>query len=470
MNLLFVHNNFPAQFRHLVTSLARDPSIRMAAIGSNTAATFQGVRPIKYALHGADLSETHPFARRFDMECRRAEQVLYGLSNLVTGGFKPDVIFAHPGWGESLPLRTIFPEARLLLYCEYFYGAPEGDLGFDPEFPTSGLDGHVAVRLKNATTLLGLADCDVGISPTAWQRSTFPSHYQSKIEIAHDGINCALARPDADAVLFLPSGRRLNRADEIVTFVARNLEPVRGYHVFMRMLPQILDQRPNAEVVIVGGDGTSYGAAAPAETTWKSIFLKEIESHIDTRRVHFLGRVPYETYLRLLQVSAAHVYLTYPFVLSWSMLEAMSVGCLVIGSDTPPVREVIDGTNGILVPFFDIEQWSDRVVDALENRERYRPMREAARQFVMANFDADTICVPRLKQLLQINGGAPAARPKKADGPRTPTIKHAKTELPPNEWAPTTKPESRAMSDPDSQRDRRSPATVNGARKGRHSN
>ena len=172
----------------------------------------------------------------------------------------------------------------------------------------------------------------------------------------------------------------MNVSDEVVTFVARNLEPVRGYHIFMRTLPQILARRPNAEVVILGGDGTSYGAAAPAETSWKSIFLKEVESRIDRRRVHFLGRVSYETYLRVLQVSTAHVYLTYPFVLSWSMLEAMSAGCVVIGSDTPPVREKIDGNNGILVPFFDIEQWSDRVIDVLENREGYRPMREAARQ------------------------------------------------------------------------------------------
>src|SRR6266478_4647649 len=252
MNILFVHNNFPAQFRHLVTRLARDSTVKMAAIGSNTATAFHGVRPIKYALHGADLSDTHPFARRFDMECRRAEQVLYGLSNLVTTGFKPDVIVAHPGWGETLPLRTIFPEARILVYCEYCYGAPEGDLGFDPEFPMSGLDGQVAVRLKNATTLLALADCDLGISPTAWQRSTFPAHYQPKIEVAHDGIDCALARPDAEATVSLPSGRRLGASDEIVTYVARNLEPLRGYHIFMRALPRILAQRPNAEVVILG--------------------------------------------------------------------------------------------------------------------------------------------------------------------------------------------------------------------------
>jgi glycosyltransferase involved in cell wall biosynthesis len=436
MNLLFVHNNFPAQFRHLVKRLALDSTVKMAAIGSHTASSFHGVRPIKYALHGADLAETHPFARRFDMECHRAEQVLYGLSNLVTSGFRPDVIFAHPGWGETLPLRTIFPEARFLLYCEYCYGAQEGDLGFDPEFPMSGLDGHVAVRLKNATTLLALADCDLGISPTAWQRSTFPAHYQAKIELAHDGIDTALAKPDAEAVLSLPSGRELKASDEVVTYVARNLEPLRGYHIFMRALPKILAERPNAEVLIVGGDGTSYGAAAPAETTWKSIFLREVESQIDRRRVHFLGRVPYDTYLKVLQVSTAHVYLTYPFVLSWSLLEAMSAGCVVIGSETPPVQEIIDGTNGILVPFFDIEQWSDRVIDVLANRERYRSMRQSARQFVKSNFDADTVCVPRLMQLLQVETAKPTRRLKEVfdRDPEPPAVETSRTELPPHEW------------------------------------
>jgi glycosyltransferase involved in cell wall biosynthesis len=438
MNVLFVHNNFPAQFRHLVTRLARDSTVKIAAIGSNTATVFNGVRPIKYALHGADLAETHPFARRFDMECRRAEQVLYGLSNLVTGGFRPDVIFAHPGWGETLPLRTIFPEARFLLYCEYCYGAREGDLGFDPEFPMSGLDGHVAVRLKNATTLLGLTDCDLGISPTSWQRSTFPAHYQSKIEIAHDGIDTSLAKPDGEAVVSLPSGRQLKASDEIVTYVARNLEPLRGYHIFMRALPRILAERPNAEVLIVGGDGTSYGAAAPADTTWKSIFFKEVEAQIDSRRVHFLGRVSYETYLKALQVSTAHVYLTYPFVLSWSMLEAMSAGCVVIGSETPPVQEIIDGSNGILVPFFDIEQLSERVIEVLKGREQYRSMREAARQFVQNNFDVDTVCVPRLLKLMQVSSETPVRQLQEVSvrNPEPPAIRTSGTALPLNEWAP----------------------------------
>jgi glycosyltransferase involved in cell wall biosynthesis len=404
MNILFVHNNFPAQFRNLAAKLARDPDMNLAAIGSNTATPMQGVRLIKYSLADADLADTHPFARRFDMECRRAEQVLYGLSTLSSSGFKPDIIFAHPGWGETLPLRTMFPQARLLVYCEFYYSAHGRDLGFDPEFPATGLDGHIALQLKNATTLLALEDSELGISPTKWQQSTFPAHYQSKIDIVHEGINVDVAKPAPSAVLTLPSGRQLRRSDEVVTYVARNLEPVRGYHIFMRALPGILARRPNAQIVIIGGDSTSYGAAPPAGMTWKSIFLKEVEAKIDRARVHFLGRVPYQTYMKALQVSSAHVYLTYPFVASWSLLEAMSAGCVVIGSDTPPVREMIDGKNGILVPFFDVQQWVDRVVDALEKPERFRPMRDAARQFVKANFDADKICVPRMMSVLRGDG------------------------------------------------------------------
>ena len=403
MNILFVHNNFPAQFKNLATALAREADVNVAAIGSHTAAQLPGVRLIKYALPDVDVAATHPFARRFDLECWRAEQVLYGLSSLVASGFTPDVVMAHPGWGETLPLRAMFPLARIVTYCEFYYGTSGRDSGFDPEFPETGLDGHVALHLKNASTLLALVECDQGISPTKWQQSTFPQQYRSKIDVIHEGINCNLARPDPRAVLELPSGLRLSASDEVVTFVARNLEPVRGYHIFMRALPRILAERPQAHIVILGGDGTSYGASPPAGTSWKSIFLNEVESQLDLRRVHFLGRLPYHSYLSVLQVSTAHVYLTYPFVLSWSMLEAMSAGCVVIGSDTPPVWEVIDGNNGLLVPFFDVEQWSDRVVDVLQHRERYRPMREAARKFVQATYDADRICVPQMLSFVRGN-------------------------------------------------------------------
>ena len=323
------------------------------------------------------------------MECYRAEQVLYSLTSLVSSGFIPDVIVAHPGWGETLPLRTIFPHARIILYCEFFYGTEGRDVGFDPEFPQTGADGKIALHLKNAATLLALNECDVGLSPTLWQRSiSYPVRFIS-----------AESKSFTKAWILTPSNRRLKlrcrfelpgaslrRRDEVVTFVARNLEPLRGYHIFMRSLPKILRERPRAQILVIGEDRTYYGASPPAGTTWKSIFLNEVSDRIGADRVHFTGRLPYRDYIKALQVSSAHVYLTYPFVLSWSCLEAMSCGCVIIGSDTAPVREVINGENGVLVSFFDHEQLAKHVIEALANLAGFnqcgRPLaRTAVEQF-----------------------------------------------------------------------------------------
>lgn len=401
MNFLFVHNNFPGQYQHIVRALARDPKARIVAIGSSTSQEMSGVKLLKYSLSNVDVSASHPFARRFDMECHRAEQVLYALSSLASSGFAPDIIMAHPGWGETLPLRTIFPAARILLYCEFFYGMQGRDVGFDPEFPETGADGHVALHLKNASSLLALSDCDFGVSPTNWQRSTFPKEYQSKITAIHEGIDTDVVKSDPDAVLRLPSGLELRRSDEVVTFVARNLEPLRGYHRFMRALPRIMSARPQAQVVVIGGDGASYGALPPQGTTWKSLFFDEVAEHIDRKRIHFAGRLPYRDYLTALQVSSAHVYLTYPFVLSWSLLEALSAGCLVIGSDTPPVREVLNNENGLLTPFFDTEQLAERVTEALTFPRRFRSVRARARRTILDQYDLARICLPKMMAFIQ---------------------------------------------------------------------
>ena len=405
MNVLFIHNNFPAQYRHIATALARDPQIRVVAVAAATARELTGVATLKYALADGDVAATHPFARRFDLECRRAEQVLYALSSLTASGFKPDVILAHPGWGETLPLRTVFPQARIILYCEFFYAQNGRDVGFDPEFPQTGADGHVALHLKNASSLLALTESDCGVSPTAWQRSTFPQEFQARIRVIHEGVNVNHVKPAPDATVRLKSGRTLRRSDEVVTFVARNLEPLRGYHVFMRALPKMMAARPNAQFLVIGGDGVSYGAAAPAETTWKSLFLAEVEARIDRRRLHFTGPSPYRHYLSALQISSAHIYLTYPFVLSWSLVEALSAGCLIIGSDTAPVREVIDGENGILTPFFDSGALADRVIEALEHPRRFEAMRARARQTALDRFDLERLCLPEMMSFIREGDG-----------------------------------------------------------------
>ena len=402
MNILFVHNNFPGQFRHIAEALARDPKLTVVAVGSPGSRPVPGVRLLKYSMNRVDVTATHPFARRFDMECHRAEQVLYVLTSLVSSGFAADVIVAHPGWGETLPLRTIFPRARIVLYCEFFYGTEGRDVGFDPEFPQIGADGDVALHLKNAATLLALAECDVGLSPTIWQRSTFPEIYQPNIRVIHEGVNTEVIKPQADAAFRLSAGRTLRREDEVVTFVARNLEPLRGYHIFMRALPRILKERPRAQILVIGEDRTYYGASPPAGTTWKAIFLNEVIDRIDVNRVHFTGRLIYRDYLKALQISSAHVYLTYPFVLSWSFIEAMSCGCMLIGSDTTPVREVVNGENGVLVPFFDHEQLADKVIEALAQPRRFQSMRAAARRTAVEQFDQRTSLL-QMKALLGVS-------------------------------------------------------------------
>jgi glycosyltransferase involved in cell wall biosynthesis len=279
------------------------------------------------------------------------------------------------------------------VYCEFFYHGTGSDLGFDPEFPSS-LDDQLRVRIRNSTQLVSLAATDTGISPTAWQRAQYPQESQEKILIAHEGVDTERLRPDPNAV-FSRNGLRLSVGDEVVTYVARNLEPYRGFHVFMRALPELLKRRPKAQVLIVGGDEVSYGLPAPGGKNYREHYCAELKDQIDWSRVHFTGRLPPADYLRALQVSSCHVYLTYPFVLSWSLLEAMSVGCAVVASDTLPVREVIEPqTHGVLTDFFDSQALAERVAEVLQAPEQASAMRQAARARVVAQFDLKTRCLP----------------------------------------------------------------------------
>ncbi len=402
MNILFVHNNFPAQFRNLAEELSSRPGHRVAAIGSETAQPLPNVELHRYRMPHFNVAPTHPFARRFDVESRRATEVLFTLTELRQAGFEADLIVGHCGWGETLPLRSVFPNAKIAIYCEFYY-QPEGqDVHFDPEGPRLGVDGLVALQCKNASTLLSLAQADLGLSPTHWQKQTYPREFQDKIHVAHEGVDGERLRADDFARFTLPDGTGLNRGQEVITFVARNLEPVRGFHMFMRALPRILAERPNAHVVIVGGEGVSYGALPPDGASWKSIYLDEVAAELDLARVHFLNFLPYDEYVRLLQVSSVHVYLTFPFVLSWSMIEAMAIGCVIVGSDTAPVREAIEhGVNGLLTPFHDPAALAETVIAVLAEPARYEPLRAAARATALARF-AKRECLDNALALLGI--------------------------------------------------------------------
>jgi glycosyltransferase involved in cell wall biosynthesis len=312
---------------------------------------------------------------------------------LKARGFLPDVVVVHPGWGEGLFLRELFPAARHIHYCEYFFQADGGDVGFDPEFPAD-LDARLRVRIKNSTQLLGLTECHAGISPTAWQRSRYPIEYQAKIRVLHEGVDTAQVRPDPEARLDV-QGRVFCAGEEIVTFVARNLEPYRGFHCFMRALPMLQALRPSARFLIVGGDDVSYGRRPADGLTYRQRYSAEVEGRVDWSKIHFLGKLPYLEYLKVLQVSSVHVYMTYPFVLSWSMLEAMAAGCLVIGSATPSVQEVIsDGENGLLTDFFDPRMLAEKVAAALADPSAFSALRTRARTYIQQHYDLHGHCIP----------------------------------------------------------------------------
>jgi len=331
------------------------------------------------------------------------------------------MILGHNAWGETLYLKDVFPDAPLLACFEFYYGASGRDVSFDPEFPDS-LNARLRLRTLNAVNLMGLDAADLGHTATEWQHSTYPPRYRDMISVAHEGIDTGRVKPDRDAKLILPDGRTLTREDEIVTYVARNLEPYRGFHVFMRALPEIQRRRPGAHVVIVGGDDVSYGRAPANGRTWRQVMLAEVGSMLDLSRVHFLGRVPYDRYLKVLQVSSAHVYLTYPFVLSWSMLEAMAAGGVVVGSATPPVKEVIrDGENGLLADFFDTEAIAEKVESVLADPQRMEALRASARQTIVEKYDRATVCLPRqLRLIYGLTHGGPGQASLKVARPGFP--------------------------------------------------
>ena len=397
MKILFVHQNFPGQFPHLAPALAARGH-QVLALTAETNTRPSPVRVVKYR-KPEPVTITPPLTRMYAESAERGARVALAAQQLRDKhGYVPDVIFGHSGWGETLFLREVWPEARLLIYAELMYRTVGLDTDFDPEFRREGLGTRISTTARAAHLVQAMVQADAALAPTEFQAATFPPDLRAKIRVVHDGINTAVVRPNSGAVLEIPGTTlAFHPGDEVISFVSRSLEPYRGYHSFMRALPAVLAARPGAHAVIVGDEGQSYGAAPADGISWKQRYLDEVKDRLDLSRVHFLGRVPYATYLALLQVSAAHAYLTYPFVLSWSCLEALAAGAMVVGSDTAPVREVIaDGVNGRLVDFFDIAAWSAVLTEALANPAATRPLRHAAREGIIARYDLASICLPRM--------------------------------------------------------------------------
>ena len=406
MKILFIHQNFPGQFKYLAPALVQQGHTVVAMTMQKTEAKeWQGVRLAPYTATRGTTPKVHPWISDFETKTIRAEACFRAALRMRAKGLNPDLIVSHHGWGESLFLKDVWPQAKLAIYCEFYYHPLGADVGFDPEFPVKDEGEVCRLRLKNLNNLLHFEAADAGISPTHWQASTFPEPFRSKITVVHDGIDTEAVAPNPAVSLTLNGNIKLTRADEVITFVNRNLEPYRGYHIFMRTLPELFKRRPQARVLIVGADDVSYGARPEEGKKWKDIFASEVRPQIsdaDWARVHFLGHIPYQHFIPLLQLSTVHVYLTYPFVLSWSLLEAMSVGCAIVASDTQPLREAIrhDDT-GRLVNFFDVPGLANEVCALLDDPVARQRLGANARAFAQATYDLKTVCLPRQLQWVQ---------------------------------------------------------------------
>lgn len=387
-----VHQNIPAQFKHLAPALARDGH-RVLFFTAGELPPPPGVVKVQYK-PDASLGKEDHVNRMLDYASKTAKAMVEIKRN---HGVTPDLIIGHASWGELLYLRDLFPKTPLIAYMEWFHD-DKRLTRFDPSYETHA-DAPFVLRIRNITNYVTGDVCDAAVTPTHFQHSTYPRWIQQKMHVIHEGVDTTHIRRPPNPALKLPDGRLLQPHDEVVTWVTRNLEPLRGVKPIMRAISELCRRRPRTQVVVIGGDGVSYGNPLPEGETWKKRMLQEVE--IDPERVHFLGQVSYNTFLGALYISSAHIYFTYPIFLSWSMLEAMAAECLVIGSDSAPVTEVIrDGFNGLICPFHDHMGLVDRISAVLDDPARFAPLRQEARRTILERYDLHGVCLPRQKALI----------------------------------------------------------------------
>jgi len=411
MRILFVHQNFPGQYNKLLHAVHNDLSHQCVALRISKCGEYNqkvhpttGFRLLEYPIHRGNTTGIHPWALETESKIIRGEACAAAAHQLKTEGFNPDLICAHPGWGEALFLKTIWPEAPLLCYQEFFYQSHGFDLDFDPEFqPNLEWQDQARTTAKNAYLHLTLEQSSWNLTPTQFQRSSFPRHWQSSISVIHDGVDTQQAAPAEQLIsVECPDGRILQSSDTIITFVNRHLEPYRGCHTFIRAIPEIQRLAPKAKIVIVGQtQGVSYGTPY-SKGEWKDLFFEEIAGQFDPENIYFAGSLPYGTFLKLLQLSSCHVYLTYPFVLSWSLMEAMSTACPIVGSATAPVKEVIQqGHNGLLVDFFKPNDLAAAIAELLHNKRLAQQLGRAARETILNNYSLER-CIPQHLALMEL--------------------------------------------------------------------
>jgi len=385
MRFLFLHPNFPSQHGPFASYLGRQPGNEVVFMTNVERGELPGVRRIVYQLGREPKKETHHYLRGMELSVLHGQAAFRTAIALRNTGWIPDVIFGHSGWGSTLYMKDVFPGRPLLCNFEWFYHAHGSDSDFDPSEPLTA-DDEVRIRTKNPAILMDLVACESGVVPMQWQKKQFPPEFNGKLGVLHEGIDTDYHQPDPEAKLVLPRvNLDLSQAKEIVTYVSRGFEPYRGFPQVVEALARILERRPEAHIVLVGEDRAAYGRKAPDGKTWKQVALEK--TPLDPARAHFTGPLTTAEYRKVLQSSSAHIYLTRPFVLSWSCMEAMSAGCALVTSRTAPVEEVVEhGVNGLMVDFFQPQQTADAVCAILENPGQFTSMRAKARETIVSRY------------------------------------------------------------------------------------
>lgn len=384
MKILFMHPNMPGQYKHLCRAYAANPDHTVVFITKPKSFDIPGVHKVEYRVQREPSPHAHRYMHGIERGILQGQEVWRMCKKLKDEeGFIPDIVCTHPGWGDALYVKDIFPHTRVLSFFEFYYRSHGADVSFDPQ-ETSSFDDDARVRTKNIINLLSLESADWGISPTIWQQSLHPPEFLPKISVLHDGIDTEVAKPDPEAS-FEINGHMFRPGDEVVTYIARNFEPYRGFPTFMRAAEIILRERPNCHIIAVGADEVSYGKRLAKDQTWRRIMMQEVK--LDESRIHWPGTVSYANLIKLFQVSAAHIYLTYPFVLSWSSMEAMACGCAMVSSRTSPVMEVMQHEkNALLADFFSHTEVAANVLRILESPDRMQELRTHARQTILDHY------------------------------------------------------------------------------------
>ena len=394
--VLIVHQNMPGQYRELMDVLRRTGTHEIVFLTQRRdVPPVEGVRTVVYAPHRKPEAGAYGLSRIWEEAAGAGYGAALACQQLARDGFVPDIVLGHTGWGELLFVKQVWPEAPVLGFFEYYYLLHGGPVNFDPEDPSNETTAYL-LQARNAVPNANIHAVDRGTCPTHWQRDSFPEMFHPKLYVCHDGIRTDRLRADPGVRLALGRAGELTREDEVFTYMARNMERTRGFHVFMRALPAILAARPNARVLIVGGNETSYGRKSTAEGGFRAEMEAEVGDRVDWSRVHFLGRVPYDAFTQIIQLSRCHIYLTMPFVLSWSLLESMAMEATIVASDVAPVREAItDRETGLLVDFHSPDAVAAQVIEVLSDPARFAHLGSAARDHVVRNYDFLDVCLPR---------------------------------------------------------------------------